>query len=182
MRIIAVILLALFAHPIFADESYEFYKFNCSAVIPSFEIERVSYWNIRQAIWTEDNDWVKHVELLKRLERENNMYVFNEWYGYFDASKVIFNCENFQATVSYSKRHRESGPVGSEEPVRKNASISITSKGREIVQELDLELISKVSIYKDDAGLVFAAYCAGKNCTEHHIENIEPLSNEGFYG
>ncbi|MBB1521364.1 hypothetical protein [Aquipseudomonas guryensis] len=180
MRLITAILLILSTYSALADERYEFYKFNCSTVIPSFEVNRISYWNIRQAIWPEDYDWTKHVQLLKRLERENNIYVFNEWYGYYDSPQVTFSCGEFQATINYDKQNREIGPVGSEKPVRRNASISVTSKNREIIKKINMELIARMSLYKDESGLILAEYCTGNNCTEHHIENIEPLSNESF--
>jgi len=173
MRIIIASLLALASNFAWADESYDFYQIRCVSALSFIEIEHESFWNIGSIVWPGQYQWKDHVASLKKLEKDADLYVFDEQYGYVDSPRPKFDCGKFQATIIYKIVRRPKGSVGSDEPLRMFSKVTIVQGNKKIVSELPLYLIEKLKVYhSDEAPNV-------EICTSHGCEDYQSFEKSG---
>jgi hypothetical protein len=133
-RIFALLVFSFTSFIAHADEAYDFYQILCSQKLSSFEIQKKTIWNIGGTVWPGAYKWKEHVDALKNLEKSDNLYVFNELYGYYDSPQTSFDCGQVHATIKFSKQFRgKKEPVGSGQTVRVDATIRIDAPGRNVV-------------------------------------------------
>lgn len=178
MRLFLLPLLILLNGPAWADEYYQFYRIRCVSNIPSIEIDRVGYWNIRNIVWPGNLGWKEHVASLKRLEKDAGLYVFDEWYGYADKSPLVFACGPAKATVTYSIAYREKGPVGSNEPVRMQSRVTITTNGKDLISNIQLGTLKHLRAYSYGEGDGYIDICTEDGCADTTTEITGTLTWE----
>ncbi len=118
-------------------------------------------------VWPREGGWKFHVQSLKNLEKTSGLYVFNELYGYYDSPELSFVCGPYNVTIHYSKVLREEGPVGSKEPVRMGATISITSSGFSLTEKLPLDPLQRLRVYADYGGAHYTEICIPQKCIDN---------------
>jgi hypothetical protein len=174
LRLVLALLIGMLPAHGRADEYYEFYRVRCTSAIPSFEVQHTAYWNVRHVVWP-TWQWQDHVAALKKLEQEERLFVFDQLYGYSDADKVEFICGPYVATITYDVIRRPKGPVGSEQPVRMNARITINSE-KALVLNLPLRRFNELKVYADDQPNHYIHLCDGSACGSDLAEAIGPLT------
>ncbi len=174
LAFLVIFLASTAAH---ADEYYGFYRIQCDKEIPAFEIERTYFWNIRQIIWP-DYDWAKHVQSLKKLETSSGLYVFDEFYGYYDSPELSFNCGPIDAKINSSQALREEGAVGSQEPVRVSTTITITSSELSLVDALPISSIKRLRAYLDSDGKAYTEVCNSQKCVDDLSDGMGTITAE----
>jgi hypothetical protein len=176
MKILLAFLLLL-AQPAFADEYYEFYRIHCIRQIPAFEIEHVPYWNIRHVVWPGKSEWQEHIRSLKTLEKEQDLYVFDQWYGYYDKTQLEFTCGPFRVSIRYDKLFREEGPVGSKAPVRMNSRVTIESADKTLVSAIPLRAVERLRVYADYERAQYVDVCTQAGCGDGLFSSIGTLDS-----
>jgi hypothetical protein len=165
--------------PAQADEYYELHRVSCVEDIPSFEIERVGFWNIGHVIWpgqgTWEQQWQAHVAALRRLERSKGLYVLHDLYGYYDKPLLTWTCGPITATVKFQRVARPDED-GSLKFVRMHPRLSISVRSAVAVSDIALSP-TRVRVYADDQSNAYVEVCGSKACRE--VINIEahPLSD-----
>ncbi len=98
--------------PARSDERYVFHRVLCDHTLPTFELSLIDYWNIGDRIWplSENRDeatrWDEHVAAMKRLERENGLYVLHDGTGYYDREPLEWRCGPFIARIDVDRTAR----------------------------------------------------------------------------
>jgi hypothetical protein len=101
MRTTIFLLLCMLATLARADEHFEFLHLTCNKQANEIKIDPVRLWNIQDKVWG-DHTWTQHVALLKALEKEHQLYVFDKDYGYYDSPKEIaFRCGTIEARIAF---------------------------------------------------------------------------------
>lgn len=167
MKLIFAIVFIIASTNAYADEYYDFYRIQCDGTIPSFEVQRTPFWNIKHIVWPGEWDWKSHVQSLKNLEKASGLYVFNELYGHYDSPELSFKCGPYDVKIYYSKVLREEGPVGAKEPVRMGAIISITSSGFSLTEKLPLAPLQRLRVYADYEGAHYTEICVSQKCLDN---------------
>lgn len=163
-----------------ADEYYNFYRINCDKQIPAFEIQQAPFWNITHLVWPNNSNWKSHVQSLKNLEKFSNLYVFDEFYGYYESVELSFICGVYHAKISYSKALREEGPVGSKEPVRMGAAITIISSGFPLAENLPLKSIQRLRVYSDYEHTNYIEVCGPQKCVDYFPSRMGEITSDNI--
>jgi hypothetical protein len=163
-----------------ADEDYLLYRITCNKAIPSFQVEKYTYWNIRHVIWPKRSDWAAHVAALQRLEREESLYVLHELYGYYSESQLEWTCGGIEAVLTFDKLRREH-PGGSEFPpvfVRSAPRLSAWFKGKQIIADLPVAPYT-LRTYADYQGAPYIAICSGEGvCKDELASTWAPVTRQ----
>lgn len=164
-----------------ADEYYDFYRIKCDDQIPAFEIQRTPFWNIGHIVWPGVCNWKAHVQSLKNLEKSSGLYIFNELYGYYDSPELSFVCGPYNVKINYSKVLRpEDADCGSKEPVRMNATITITSSGLKLAENLPLDSIQRLRVYSDYEHDDYTDVCNSQKCVDNLSRVMGTVTGENL--
>lgn len=176
-----VVALAIASVNVYADEYYEFYRIRCDDKIPSFEVQRTPFWNIKHVVWPGNWDWKSHVQSLKNLEKSSGLYVFNELYGYYDSPELSFVCGPYNVKINYSKVLRpKDADSGSNEPVRMNATITIISSRFKLTENLPLDSIQRLRVYSDYERDHYTEVCNSQKCVDNLSRVMGTVTGESL--
>jgi len=163
-----------------ADEEYELFRVTCSNILPSFQVEPYTYWNIGHLIWPKRGDWSSHVAALLKLESEASLYVFGDLYGHYDGSELRWKCGSIEVVATFDKLEREN-PMGKAYPpvyVRTFPRISVWHGSKKIVSSLPIAPYS-FRTYVDYTGEPYIAICSrDRKCKDDLATNWIPLTRE----
>lgn len=131
MRIAVSLLLSVFATLAQAEDHFKFQRLTCDPKISEVKITPVRLWNMKDRVW--GDTWEKHIALMKALEKEHQLYVFDQDYGYTDTQKQIaFRCGTVEAIIKFEHYTKKSkGPEPARE-VRINPTVFFSIKGRSV--------------------------------------------------
>jgi hypothetical protein len=133
MRIPVYLLLCMLPTLAQADEHFEFHRLTCNKAANEIKIEPVRLWNLQDKIWG-DGTWAQHVALMKALEKDHQLYVFDKDYGYYDDQReIIFRCGTIVARIGFEHYKKKMKAPSEPREIRINPFVWLyTSKGRAI--------------------------------------------------
>ena len=111
MRALVVLSLLAAMAAVHAEEAFDFSRYLCNPKKNEIKFEPVRFWDIGDKVWG-DRSSAQHIALLKGLERDHGLYVFDEDYGYYDGQKeIVLRCGSLVTHVKfeYFKKKFKSG-------------------------------------------------------------------------
>jgi hypothetical protein len=202
-RIFVILIISVILSPfisaqkLYADEYYNFFQITSAPEIHYFHMSRIGIYNKGYFIWpfvSKKNEWKKHVENLKILEKKYGLYVLDGAYGYYDNKEMNYTINTSSKTdikIEFDKLVRPPGPVGNKQPYKSNPRLKILFDGKKVaffhLNHIDYQdyYVDEVSVSGDDTfGNVDIEVCIAwfdknyrRKCTE--MELLE-LSRKSF--
>ncbi|WP_137940309.1 hypothetical protein [Chitinivorax sp. B] len=183
MKLISTLSLFLFLSPFNAgaDEYYQFHKISCVEQISAFDIEKKGFWNIGTLVWPNSSStWRAHVNALKELERKQNLYVFDQWYGHAEKSKLPKNCGDFEISFDFKILSRGEDFIFPHGSVKLKTRLSISYPGNHDALNVTLQNINRALIYKDEKMNTILLLCKDNHCNEKALGKYEKVTNDNI--